>query len=765
MANQNPNHLPTTSARLSTDRNAKTMAFDASESFSGSIPQEETLDDFGFPSSTAPTANTDSSDTPNSLAEWSRTVDLDQLLQKRKEIHRQKREGKKPAAIAANKIKRDREALSTVQGTKEYLSKLTKAMQSSPSSPYASNKDVKEIYLASKQADQLGERFLAIELLESLLEITPNDARVYRRLARMYSEQGNLDQARATLQQGLRQLPHNPWLWHGLGTLETTHGRPDSGIRFFQRAIKEDPTFAHSYHAWGIHEHSRGQIARAMKILKKGVEYCPTNHRLHHALGDLYRGAKMLTDADRSYRRALREGPPVSHGFAFSALACVSYELGDIDEARRWLHRSVETNNGRHANGWLALAQLEEAEGNTEKALHICQASIMKYEKGLIDARHRYKKKRGSGPSHHRKEKSSGGRPPLSFDSAANPEEIKNKLLESVPTYRSGDKFINVFRHWIRLESRFGTFESANQVYERATRAFPRDFRLSLDFAEYQATLRNNDRARTLFVDACSKASTGHADPYWKHAAFEMSLGNFPQAQKILFRGAQAVSKSSDGGLGNRRGLAELFVTWAMCEWHLKNIPRSEVLFDHALRLTDSGEEGSELRSFILFCVARLEFHERREFHLAQHCIGLCLKENRLPGGNADVWELWAEVAREMENTQLEEQCHTLAAKCKLDNPASSSPMILTTQDIIKHSQMGQWMRPQPWQEKLQAQQVGRGQESSQASSRFFSSIRFPRHVWRKRKAYQGDDDDEDQDDEVHFSADEGHKVEAELQS
>ena len=84
-------------------------------------------------------------------------------------------------------------------------------MKTSPSSPYASNKEVKELYDASKKADQLGEPVLAIQLLESLLEVTPNDARIYRRLSRMYREQGDLNLARSTLQNGLRKLPKNPW--------------------------------------------------------------------------------------------------------------------------------------------------------------------------------------------------------------------------------------------------------------------------------------------------------------------------------------------------------------------------------------------------------------------------------------------------------------------------------------------------------------------------------------------------------------------------
>jgi len=689
---------------------------------------------------------TNKSRTPNSLAEWSRSVDTEKFKQKRQEIHRQKRIGKKTNASNNNR----HDHVDSVAATKEYLRKLSNAMKSSPSSPYASNKDTRELYEASKKADQLGEPELAIELLESLLEITPKDARLYRRLSRMHNDQGNADIARATLQKGLRLLPHNAWLWHGMGQLELSKGRTDYAIRCFQRAIKEDPAFAHSYHAWGIHEFSNGQIAKAMKIFKKGIEYSPTNHRLHHALGDLYRGAKLMEDAERSYKRALAEGPEVSHGFALSALACVAYEQGKVDEARRWLYRSIENNNGRHAQGWLALAQLEEAEGNVEKALTVCEASIIRYEHGLIAARNRYK--RGSYRNRNATAKDWKSKRQISssedherFQDPTATSEVQKGLLKSIPRYRSGDKFLGVFRHWARLEGRYGSFDGANRVYERASAAFPWNHQISLDWARYHAKLRNVGKARSLYGEACNRASSHHADPYREYAAFEMSLGEFEQARTILFKGAQAVTRSSSEDHHRSLGLAQLYVTWAVCEWHLGDIPRVEVLFDHALRLTNAGsKEASELRSFVLFLMAQLEYYEREEYYLAQHCIGLLLKENSMPGGNlASVWKLWAKVARELGNAKMEEECSREAKRCYLhrrrmlegDGSATSATSALDTMNMLKGSQnLKILMRQQPWHDKLQAlrgQREGSDVHDSTtafgAFSDFYSSIRIPK--------------------------------------
>ncbi len=678
--------------------------------------------------------------TPNSLAEWSRSIDPETLTQKRQEIHRQKRVGKKPNELSDSTESNKSNKKENPAATKEYLTKLANAMKESPSSPYASNKDVRELYDASKKADQLGEPLLAIELLESLVKLTPNDARIYRRLSRMHNDQGNLDVARATLQQGLRRLPHNSWLWHGMGQLEMNQGRTDFGIRCYQRAIQEDPTFAHSYHAWGIHEFNNGQIAKSMKILKKGIEYCPTNHRLHHALGDLYRGAKLLKDAERSYKRALEEGPRVSHSFALSALASVAYELGNVDEARRWLYQSIETNNGRHAQGWLALAEIEEAEGNVKEALEICEASIIRYEHGLMEARKRYKGtnkpeggKRGSFNKNEAKPNHREGVDlDKSFMDLTKLKEVDRSLLKSIPPkYRSGDKFLAVYRHWAHLEGRYGTYDSCNRIYHRATKAFPLDNKIQLDWARYHANIRSR-RAITHFVEACSRAKD--AEPFREYALFEMSLGDYEQARTILFRGAQAVGKSPDGGSGKRNQLelARLYVMWAVSEWHLSNISRTQTLFDHALRLTEVGsDEGSELRTFILFCIAQLEYYERDELHLAQNCIGLCLKENSLPGGNAPVWNLWATIARDLNDEHLEDECLAEAKRCKmeLEDLSEDQSSAFDTMNMLKESENIQnLMRQKPWFDKLQAKRMAFEQkyESRSSSAKFYASIQLP---------------------------------------
>jgi len=525
-----------------------------------------------------------------------------------------------------------------------YLTALQKSFNSPPSQ--YSNFEVKEMYTAVKRADQDGtKRPLVKQLLTKLHDATPNDSRVLRRLARMEQEDGNISTARQILQHGLRRNPNDAHLLQGLGNIELSSGNDVAARRYFRSAIQANPEFPNPHHALGTLEHSRGRIRVATSILKKGLKSCPANHRLHHALGDLYRDAGLFDLAESSYRSGLAHGPNWSRPFAYTALSYLSYEKNrDLDACRNWLRRGLGINNGMHSQGWIALAHLEESEGLIVEAREVYIEAITRYEMILAKKRNLREGQGRQDEKHNTQMSQTSIRPP------------SNGAKPAIDPVRSGDKWMNVYKSWAQFEDKHGSYRTANDAFSRGTIAFPRDWSLPLQWARLQVKYGMKERARKLFAVACDRAGSSHADPYRLYAEFEMSQKNYSRARSILFLGAQSLSVSSDGGLGNRGDLARLYYTWAICEWHLGDIIRAEVLFDHSLRLTDAGENGSEIRSLILYAIARLEY-ARGEYLLAQHCVGLSLKENLMPGGNSQIWLLWADIAKAMDNDSLEKEC------------------------------------------------------------------------------------------------------------
>lgn len=300
------------------------------------------------------------------------------------------------------------------------------------------------------------------------------------------------------------------------------------------------------------------------------------------------------------------------------------------------------------------MAQLEESEGDIEAARSIYKEAIGIYEK-----------KRGiQGPPSTMSASSKIHRPKL------------------------GDQWRKVYDSWASMEEMSGNFTAANNIYSRGAIAFPKDWEILLHWARFQHRHDKLDRARTLFEVACNVAGSSEAKPFVSYADFEISLGNYHRARSILFLGAESLAESLNGSLRND-GLAKLYHSWAVCEWHLGNLDRVETLFDHGLRVTDSGPNGAGMRSLIMYSLARFLHHARKEHSLAQHCVCLSLSENITPGGNVGVWILWSHISKAMGNENLQKLCIQQAET--LDKEMNDAIFRLSN-DMLRKA---------PWQNKM----------------------------------------------------------------
>jgi len=543
--------------------------------------------------------------------------------------------------------------------TEEYLSQLAETFNFRTAK--FSNFEVKEMYQKAKHADQAGDRRLAKKILVELLDATPKDSRILRRLSRMEVEEGNISGARQILQNGLRSSPDDANLLHGLATLESKYGSIDAARSLYNDAIRADPSQPNAYHALGTMEHSSGNIRVATTVLRHGIKHCPTNHRLHHALGDLYREAQMLDLSELAYQKALKHSPEWGKSFAFTALSYLAYDKGERLKCRRWLQESLEVEGNSHSQGWLALAQLEESDGRIDAARRIYDEALGQYEKSRSK---RWSQSKPFRPS------------------------------------RSGDKWIFVYRSWARMEEHHGTFSTANAAYARATKTYRNHSVLYLGWAKLHARHGRNDRARFLFKVACDKCGGRSAEPYREFAEFEMSRGDHARAKSILYLGAQQLSEATDVSPKGDE-LARLYYTWALCEWYLENFDRTEKLFDQALRMTNVGEKGSDARSMILQSLARFYFEARADYIMAQHSICLALKETVTPGRYPQMWALWAEISDAQGNGHLARSCRDQLAKDIGTIGTESSDMSSSSLPMMTAPAMRNMLRKAPWFYKL----------------------------------------------------------------
>jgi tetratricopeptide (TPR) repeat protein len=417
-----------------------------------------------------------------------------------------------------------------------------------------------------------------------------------RRLSRLAIQSGDVSQARQLLEQGVQLFPNHAPLYVGLATIALKSNQ--DARTYLKESIRVDPTLTHAHYMLGTMEHYAGHVALAMDVLQQGLGYSPKCHKLHQALGDVYRCAMMQDMANAHYIQALETAPPDKQPYA--QLAFTAYDNANVPWCRHWLKEGSQVNKGLLPM-W---ARMEEAQGNVVEARGVIHMAL----------------------------------------AAHCPDDPSASHVDSC-TLRLGADVKAIYTTWARLERRHGTPETIEQVHSKAIQLFPDHWELYHDWAVHHAKLGNLDQARALFHRAMEASHCQDAKPYRHLAQLWMNQGNYQEASTIFYRGA-AVAKA--GG----KGTAELYIAWAVCEWHLGKIPRVQVLLDHALTMTTE----RELRSFIYYAMAQLEVYNE-QYELAQHWIGLSLKENLMPGGNSKIWRLWLEVALATNREHLIQEC------------------------------------------------------------------------------------------------------------
>jgi len=550
-----------------------------------------------------------------------------------------------------------------------------------------SNRELKRMYSTAKYAEQAGDIVRARKILEELEQATPFDGRVTRRLSRMALDiDGDVSAARKILQKGLNLNPENAHLWHGLGHLDFKLGNKECARRSFTVGLKVmNSTNCHIpnlYHSWALLEEGDGHTRRALRLLKHGLKHSPKNHRLYHALGNVYRRSGLYNEADEAFQNGMKCGPPYAQSFFLSALANAAYDSGNIDKARKLLRQSVTLNRGMHSQGWLALAQLEEAEGTLSKARATYRQAVDKYE----DNRNIRKSFRRKNLQEKKMELHSASSRAFLDGSISNKDD-----MQIIPR-QSGDKWFAVYDSWADMEMAIPkNFALTNNVFSRAVSTFPENWRIDLKWAQMMVAYKKELKADIMFRQSCEKAGHLHADPYRVYAEFAIRTHRIHRARRIFLRGAQHVVDSSDDP---DRGLSSLFHSWALCEWkQFKNFDRSRKLFENSLRLTENIEHGALKRALFLTSFAHFEF-SRGNYRVAQHCVCLAIHDHG-SGGSADCWKLWSNIATKLDDKALAAQCTEQANLIGIvdcaDNLTSSADLphktnskyVVTTNELV----------------------------------------------------------------------------------
>ncbi|CAM9326351.1 unnamed protein product [Chrysoparadoxa australica] len=391
--------------------------------------------------------------------------------------------------------------------------------------------DIEELALMYKKARKLElvQRDVPASraALERISEITPADGRLWKTLARLSREGGKRKEAEQLLKKGLEHDPKNSYLWHSLAMLKKQEGNFVDARLLFRKAVSVDPFCPFPWDAWARMECQQSRFEVASTIFWKGLRY----HRTHKGLWCGYGSVMGIMGENSKARMAfdlgLRLHPTCHH--LLLAKAIFEYRLGNVEEARTLMQECIHLTPN-FDEGWLALALLEESEGN--------EGGARRYYKCSQDVRIRPKK---------------------------------------------AFKSLKLWLAWAYFERLSGKLSAAAKLYAQATLALENEAVLWVEWARVEVKLGSPLKAREIFKKAIN-INPRDPTPYRYYAEMEMDLGQYDKARTIYFKGAYNTDDDIEG-------LKYLLHSWAHCEWRMHGAERGRKIFEWAVRL-GPGDEG-----------------------------------------------------------------------------------------------------------------------------------------------------------------------------
>lgn len=323
-----------------------------------------------------------------------------------------------------------------------------------------------------------------------------------------------------------------------------------------------DPKLVAAYDSWSRLEIECGNLRSARALNRRALElgrHGPSAARLWHACATIESAAHDPVRARRAVTRGLAGAP--THPHLLQLCAKLEYGRGEAAEARRTL-RLLTTTSPMWVEGWLALARLQEEEGDA-KGARDTYAEVLDTEVG-----------RGA---------------------------------------------VQLWQSWARLEEVAGDRRAASAVYARASLHHEGDAELWVQWAKLEVDRGNGLKARELMERALAAAApqpAAEARVYSAYAELEMELMQYDRARRLFFKGVLA----SDGDAACAHSLA-LLHSWAVCEWQLGEPDRARTLFERAARLATTPEAAYAWQWFAHF--ERAQGNAALALHYVQRSINL----------------------------------------------------------------------------------------------------------------------------------------------
>ncbi|MGB3238593.1 MAG: tetratricopeptide repeat protein [Geitlerinemataceae cyanobacterium] len=200
-----------------------------------------------------------------------------------------------------------------------------------------------------------------IEACQQIIEIQPDNPKVYFMLGNLQREQGEVNAAIVSYQTALQLEPDNLNIYRNLGNCFEEIELLQSAIDLYQTAIQSQPNNPELYCFLGKAQHKNGEIEAAISSYQAAIELAPKYGNTYAQLGQLFYQQEQFDRATECYQKII-ELQPVSP-YIYVQLGNILQKQANLEEAIAYYHQALELdseNFGAYKNMGDTLKQQEK---------------------------------------------------------------------------------------------------------------------------------------------------------------------------------------------------------------------------------------------------------------------------------------------------------------------------------------------------------------------------------------------------------------------
>jgi arylsulfatase A-like enzyme/Flp pilus assembly protein TadD len=141
--------------------------------------------------------------------------------------------------------------------------------------------------------------------LKKIVQESPRFILVYRHMATIYKEFGQVQKAIEILEYGLKKNPGDISLMSKLGIILAEASRPDKAVELLKLCIEKDRFDPENYNFLGVAYYKKGQFALALENYRKALELDNNYASVFNNIGSLYLRVYLAKRDEQAYRLAL----------------------------------------------------------------------------------------------------------------------------------------------------------------------------------------------------------------------------------------------------------------------------------------------------------------------------------------------------------------------------------------------------------------------------------------------------------------------------